>query len=100
MKITKLTDKYDFYQEDNYYVLNLGKIKKGENTTTTLLFEDVNNLKVTATCGCTATNRKELGDNKVEYTVSYNSCDSSFSKTLNCSNNEDKFLIKIKGQCQ
>ena len=100
MTIKKTTDKYDFYQEDNYYVLDLGNIKKGEDTTTVLLFEDINNLKVTTTCGCTATDKKELGDNKVEYKVSYNKCESTFSKTLNCENNNTNFLIKIKGKCQ
>ena len=31
MKITKLTDKYTFYQDGNDYILTLGEIKKGDN---------------------------------------------------------------------
>lgn len=102
MKITKTTTKYEFYKEGNDYILNLGKIKKGEDTTTELLFEEVDavKLKVTATCGCTVADRTEVNNTTVRVSVKYKNCDPSFSKILNCYNNKENFKIKIKGKCQ
>lgn len=99
MKIEKLTDKYEFLQDGEDYILNLGKIVKGEDTSTDLLFSDTNKLVLNSTCGCTVLNKIDLGDNKVKYKIKYNNCDSSFSKVLNCSNGGKSFKIRIKGQC-
>ena len=66
MKITKLTDKYTFYQDGDNYILTLGEIKKGDDTTTELLFEeveDVTKLTVKKTCGCTTLGREEVNKN-------------------------------------
>lgn len=99
MQIKKTTDKYLFYKDGSDYILDLGSIKKGEDTTTELLFEDVKELIVNSTCGCTVAERTELGNAKVSYKIRYKNCDASFSKVLNCYNNKENFKIKIKGRC-
>lgn len=99
MQITKTTDRYLFYKDGSDYILDLGSIKKGEDTTTVLLFEDVKGLQINPTCGCTIADRTELSDTKVSYKIKYTNCDSSFSKVLNCYNNKENFKIKIKGRC-
>lgn len=102
MKITKTTTKYEFYKEGNDYILNLGEIKRGEDTTTELLFEEVeaSKLQVNRTCGCTTTDRTEVNTTTVKISVKYTQCDTSFSKILNCYNNKENFKIKIKGKCR
>ncbi len=100
MQITKKTEKYNFYQEGKDYILNLGSIKRGEDTTTVLHFQNTNGLTVNSTCGCTVADKKQLEDGSIEYSIKYKNCDSSFSKILNCYNNKENFKIKIKGTCQ
>ena len=99
MEIKKVTEKYNFYKEGFDYILDLGRIKKGEDTTTTLLFENVDKLTVNATCGCTVADRKDIDTKTVSYNIKYKNCDSQFSKILVCQNNKEKFKIKIKGTC-
>ncbi len=100
--IKKTNNKYLFYQDGNDYILNLGAIKKGEDTSTELLFEDVEDLKklsVSATCACTVADRNEIDAHTLSVKIKYKNCDSTFSKVLNCVNNKEKFLIRIKGTC-
>lgn len=105
MKVEKLTNNsYDFYKEGHNYILDIGLKKRGDNTTTELLFTDVgdvNNIKLKAYCGCTTTERNNLTKNSFKEAVSYNNCDSSFSKVIGVlENNKEIFKIKIKGKCQ
>ena len=103
MKITKLTDKYTFYQDGNDYILTLGEIKKGDDTTTELLFEeveDVTKLMVKKTCGCTTLGREEINKNTLKIAIKYTNCDTVFSKVINCMNNKEPFKIRIKGTCK
>lgn len=104
MKVTKITEnKYLFYQEGSDYILNLGTITRGEDTTTELLFEnieDVKKLSVNSTCGCSTAERTEVDNNTLRVKIKYSNCDSIFSKILNCINNKQQFKIKIKGVCQ
>jgi hypothetical protein len=100
MTIEKITQNYSFSKEGKDYILNLGEIKRGDDTTTVLHFKDVKGLTVSATCGCTVADRTELEDGSVKYSVKYKNCDSSFSKVLNCQNNKENFKIKIKGTCR
>jgi trehalose-6-phosphatase len=100
MKIT--TDKYMIYQEGGDYILNLGMIKKGDDTTTNLMFEDLKNsatLNVRPTCGCTVVEKEVLTSTSAKAKVKYNDCVSSFSKTMTCSADGIYFNIKIKGTC-
>jgi hypothetical protein len=105
MKITKLTkNTYLFYKEGEDYILNLGQIKKGEDTTTELLFEEVGNAdttKVSPKCGCTAVDRKKIDSTSFSIKIKYANCDSTFTKIVAI--NEGKtggFKIKIKGTCR
>jgi len=104
MKISKITDNnYTFYQEGDDYALLLGAIKKGEDTTTELLFEDienVNKLSVGSTCQCTVADKKVIDDHTVSIKVKYKDCDATFSKVLVGNNNGKQFKIRIKGTCK
>jgi hypothetical protein len=100
MKIT--SDKYTLYQEGADYILNLGMIKNGEDTTTNLKFEDLKNsssLSVKPTCGCTVVEKQILSNDSAKVKVKYNDCVPSFSKTMTCSADGVSFNIKIKGTC-
>jgi hypothetical protein len=100
MQVRKITDNtYTFYQEGDNYVLNLGTIRAGEDTTTELLFENVAKLVVNNTCGCTITEENKIDKHTVSVKVKYRNCDSTFSKVLACSNSNKEFTIKIKGIC-
>lgn len=104
MEIKKISDKYDFYQEGANYVLNLGGIKNGEDTTTELNvsgFEDPKLLLVKSTCGCTVVSPTINTDKTVSVKVKYNECGSSFTKVLEILYNNVKVgIIKIKGTCR
>lgn len=103
MKVKKTTEKYLFYQDGNDYILNLGEIKKGDDTTTELLFEeveDVTKLILNKTCGCTTLGREEINNNTLKIAVKYTNCDTTFSKVINCVNNKEPFKIRIKGSCK
>ena len=104
MKVKKITEnKYTFYQNGNDYILNLGSILRGEDTTTELLFEEVENvdkLVVNTTCGCTTTERNKVDKNTLSIKVKYSNCDSTFTKVLVCSDNGKDFKIKITGSCR
>lgn len=100
MEIKKITEKYNFYKDGDNYILHLGSITRGENTKTELLFSNVESLEVNSTCGCTVAEKTVIDKTTQKYTISYNNCDSSFSKVLSCKNKEKNFLIKIQGVCR
>ena len=97
MKITKTTEKYDFYQEEDYYVLNLGEIKKGEDTTTHLLLEGYKNPTLVGGCSCVSKSKEVLNEGQVKYILKYTLCERDINKTLN--DKENNINIKIKGSC-
>ncbi len=104
MKITKITNNsYNFYKEGSDYILNLGAITQGEDTSTELLFEEVENVggtTISPKCGCTTTDRKAISSSSFSITLKYNNCDASFTKVVAI--NEVKssaFKIKIIGTC-
>ena len=104
MKVIKTTDKYTFYQDGNDYILALGEIKKGDDTTTGLLFEKVEDVKgatVRALCGCTIVEKNIISENSFSIQVKYTQCDPTYSKVVII--NEGKpngFKIRIKGSCK
>jgi len=104
MQVKKITDnKYTFYQNGEDYILNLGSIVRGEDTTTELLFEnveDVDKLVINSTCGCTSADRNKIDKNTLSIKVKYKNCDSTFTKILACSNNRKDFKIKVTGLCR
>lgn len=104
MKVTKVTDNnYTLYQNGDDYILNLGTIRRGDDTTTELLFEDVEDIKklaINSTCGCTSVDRNEINKNTLSVKVKYKDCDSAFTKVMSCSNNNRPFLIKVTGLCR
>jgi len=104
MEIVKTTEKYKFYQEGVNYILELGDIKNGENTTTELLvtgIEDSNLLQVVAHCGCTTTDKQLIDKNTQSIKISYTQCDPSFAKILEIKYKGVKLgTIKLKGKCQ
>lgn len=103
MKVSKTTEKYTFYQDGDDYILNLGEIKKGEDTTTELLFEEVENVNklfINSTCGCASADRKEIDKNTLSVMIKYKNCDPTFTKVLSCLNNKKAFKIRVKGSCK
>lgn len=104
MEIQKTTVKYNFYKlDDKDYVLELGAIKRGENTKTDLLItgiEDSSLLEIAKTCGCTSTDKTIVDKNTQKVSITYNQCDPSFSKVMLIKyRNVEIGKIKIKGQC-
>ena len=104
MKVTKTTEKYLFYQDGNDYILNFGTIKKGEDTTTELLFEEVDNPKSTAIspkCGCTLVDKNIISDNSFSIKVKYTQCETTFTKIVTVNDGKsNSFKIKLSGKCQ
>lgn len=105
MKVTKTTEnKYLFYQDGNNYILNLGEIKKGDDTTTELLFEDVDNpekVTVRAVCGCTTTNKKIISSTSFSLNIKYTRCENPIDKTIVINEGKPNGLkIRIKGSCK
>ena len=104
MKVSKTTEKYLFYQDGSNYILNIGEIKNGEDTTTELLFEEVENVKgttVTPKCGCTTTDKKVINNTSFSLEVKYTRCENVVDKVIVI--NEGKassFKIRIKGSCK
>jgi hypothetical protein len=98
MRITKITDKYDFYQDGDYYILDLGNIIKGEDTTTELLLEGFNNPTLAGGCSCVSKTKNVLNETQVKYTLKYTLCERDVNKSL--SDKVNNINIKIKGKCQ
>ena len=104
MEIKKISEKYNFYKEQDNYVLDLGNIKRNENTTTELLIsgiEDSNLLEVKATCGCTSTEKLVIDKNTQTVKITYTQCDPTISKVMEIRYKNTKIgIIKIKGLCK
>ena len=77
----------------------MGAITQGEDTSTELLFQEVENVggtTISPKCGCTTTDRKAISSSSFSITLKYNNCDASFTKVVAI--NEVKssaFKIKI-----
>lgn len=97
MQVTKKTDKYTLLKDGSNYILNLGQIKKGDDTTTVLLFEGFTDLNLKGGCSCVTKTKKEIGNGDVEYTIKYTLCEKTITKTLTC--NKNNITIKIIGSC-
>lgn len=104
MKVSKTTEKYILYQEGINYILNIGEIKKEDDTTTELLFEEVANPEKTsirAMCGCTTTNKKVIDSSSFTLNVKYTRCENVIDKTIVINEGKtDTLKIKIKGTCR
>lgn len=104
MKITKITNNsYNFYKEGNDYILNLGAIIQGEDTSTELLFEEVENVggtTVSPKCGCTTTDRKAISNSSFSILLKYNQCETPVNKVVVINETKSSaFKIKIIGTC-
>ena len=101
MIIKKVTEKYHLYQEGETYYLNLGVIRKGEDTTTRLNITDIDtkNFSVNTTCGCTSSNLTVLNVGEVTVDLKYKDCDNKFTKTVKLKEKNKITLLKIIGQC-
>lgn len=53
MKITSTSPNFKQIEENQAYEINYGAIKKGSNTKVEILFEDVEYLSHSKSCGCT-----------------------------------------------
>lgn len=103
MEIQKTSVKYNLYREGADYILDLGTIKRGENTETVLLInqiEDSSLLTIHPQCGCTASEVKRIDQNSLSVNLTYKNCDPSFVKVVEIKYRNVKIgIIKIKGKC-
>lgn len=103
MKIQKITNKFTSYLEGNDYIVDLGFVNRGDDTSVILSIngvEDTNLLTIHPRCGCTASNQ-ENKETEVLVTLRYKDCDPTFSKVVEVRySNIVIGLIKIRGRCQ
>lgn len=103
MEIQKLSEKYNFYKEGVNYILDLGKKKREEDTTTELLItgiEDSKLLDIVRTCGCSSVDKEIVDQNTQSVKIKYTQCDPSFAKIMEIKYKNVKIgTIKIKGTC-
>jgi len=98
MEIKKLTEKYHLYEENGTYYLAFGAIKSGEDTTTKLLFTDVDSksFEIKPTCQCTVGSKKIIDATTVESEISIKTS-GAFSKTVTLKNQGKIILLKLTG---
>jgi hypothetical protein len=102
MKVEKITDQFTLTKVGEEYHLDLRFFKSGSNTTSKLRVSEINsnNFIVKVFCGCTKSDNLEIIDaTTVEFELTYNQCDASFTKTVELIEPQKTILLKIKGQC-
>lgn len=102
MKLEKITDKYTLYKDNEKYILDLGSITNGEDTTTIFRVKEVlaDKFSVESTCGCSTGTSNKISPVEVEISIRYKNCDSQFSKTIKLIENKKITELKIKGTCK
>lgn len=103
MIVEKISDKYNFYEEDGKYVVDFGDVKKAEDKSVTLKFSDVAEaglLALKVTCGCTTTGKTLIDKNTATFKLTYSDCSKSFTKVVKI-NYDGKQLttIILRGAC-
>lgn len=102
MTIEKISnDNFTLQKEGNDYALYMGNIT--QHTPRPFIIkitvEDSSKVDVRVTCGCSTAEKTIIDTNTLTAKISYNNCDSGFSKTIVITNNGRNTNLKIKGAC-
>lgn len=99
MIVKKLTDKYNFREENGKYFLSFGTISKAEDTSTKLRIENIdsNNLEIKVTCGCTETNKTIIDNSTVESIIKIITT-GVFEKTVLIKNGKEQKELILTGR--
>lgn len=99
IKITKITEDFDFKLENNRYVLDYGNLRVTSKREVVFKIEGTN-LQIVPQCGCTTSDKIEESGNTL-VTIKYKNCDSSFGKIIDIYDElKNKTQLKLKGTCQ
>lgn len=101
MEIIKKSEDFKFRKEGVQYILDMGEITKATERTVELeiLNVDPKHIQIVPKCGCTTSSRSNK-ESSVLFSLSYNNCEPTFSKTVAIHNKNTVTLIKIKGSCK
>lgn len=103
MEITKISDKYNFYEDGASYVVDFGAVKKAEDKSVIIQITGVAEaglLELGKTCGCTTIGKTLIDKNTATFKLAYTDCSKSFNKIVTINYNKKKLTtIKLTGQC-
>ena len=104
MQVTKISEKYNFYQEGASYVVDFGDVKRAEKKVVTIQVsgvEEAGNLELAKTCGCTTIGKKLIDKNTATFDLEYSDCAKEFNKVVKINYNKKlTTTIILRGRCQ
>lgn len=104
MEIKKISeDNFTLQKEENEYVLYMGNITPQTPRPFTIEITDVldsSKVSIHSTCGCSMVEKIIKDGTSLTANISYNNCDSTFSKTIVIKDNGRNTNLKIKGACR
>jgi hypothetical protein len=99
MEIKVLNDSVSYKKEGNTHILDFGNLQHKAKAEAMINISGVENLTLSATCGCTVIQADKNGDAKIAYNRTENR--GTFVKTINVNYKKDgkkqQSEIKIKG---
>ena len=104
MQVTKISEKYNFYQEGASYVVDFGDVKRAEKKIVTIKFSEVAEaglLEFIKVCGCTTITKTLIDKNTAMFKVTYTDCAKEFNKVVKINYNKKLITtIILRGRCQ
>lgn len=104
MQVTKISEKYNFYQDGASYVVDFGDVKRAEKKIVTIKFSEVAEaglLELGKTCGCTTIGKKLIDKNTATFDLEYSDCAKEFNKVVKINYNKKLITtIILRGRCQ
>ena len=104
MQVTKISEKYNFYQEGASYVVDFGDVKRAEKKVVTVKFSDVEEVGLVEfikVCGCTTITKTLIDKNTAMFKVTYTDCAKEFNKVVKINYNKKLITtIILRGRCQ
>lgn len=104
MKVTKITNDFNFYQEGASYIVDFGNVRKSDDKSVVLQFselEEAGLLELVTTCGCTTKDKTLIDKSTATFKLSYNDCSSTFNKVVKIQYNKKQLTtILLRGQCR
>lgn len=104
MEITKITDKYNFYQDGASYVVDFGEVERAEDKSVVIQItgvEEAGLLELGKTCGCTTIGKTLVNKTTATFKLAYTECSKEFNRVVVINYNKKKSTtILLKGKCQ
>jgi hypothetical protein len=104
MEIKKITDKYEFSQDGDSYIVNFGEVKRAEDKSVIIEISQVSEaglLELGKTCGCTTIGKTLIDKNTAQFKLAYTECSKDFNKVVVINYNKKKLTtILLRGKCQ